>query len=351
MASSTSPTHIAPLDGLRGIAVLLVLWAHFPRELTGPLGKLAYVIQPGYLGVDVFFVLSGFLITRILLHDKESGRSIYRFVARRALRIFPIYYLTILVLAVTWNGNYLLWCSVYLSNYRFAVDLSPNPMRHTWSLAVEEHFYLIWPLVVYYSRRDFAQSVITTAVIPTSLAVAIALTVADLISPSSFSAAELIYRDTICRSLSLGIGGIFAFQEHQLTRHRSTLTAASLTALAVVLIPVGQFAVPGWNAVCRLIGFGSLSGAIVLTALSTTPSNGLLYKGLTSEPLVFLGKISYGIYLYHFPLFMAFGLRNYTPDNPPNLTKGLAVVTATIILAILSHTLIERHFAKLKSYL
>src|SRR5882672_2186860 len=124
----------------------MVLWSHVPVASTpGVVRLLRSAFNPGYLGVDLFFVLSGFLITRILLADRENERPLRFFLARRALRIFPIYYLLLAVLLLAKPGQYLAWCAIYLSNFHFMFDKTPNPLPHTWSLAIEEHFYLIWP--------------------------------------------------------------------------------------------------------------------------------------------------------------------------------------------------------------
>jgi peptidoglycan/LPS O-acetylase OafA/YrhL len=149
--------HIPALDGLRGIAVLLVLWAHVPTGSLGTTLETAKLfVKPGYLGVDVFFVLSGFLITRILLADREAGVPLSWFWARRFLRIFPIYYLLLAVLWFVERGPEWPWCAGYVSNFYFIFHgdhaSESSSLRHTWSLAIEEHYYLVWPLVVYALR-------------------------------------------------------------------------------------------------------------------------------------------------------------------------------------------------------
>src|SRR5262249_43976988 len=138
------------LDGLRGIAVILVLWAHLSEENTVGWGAtIKHWLSPGLVGVDIFFVLSGFLITRILIADKARGMPLKNFLIRRFLRIFPIYYLTILLVFLYAPGRYILYCAGYLGNFYFAYHPAHLPLHHTWSLAVEEHFYLLWPFAVY----------------------------------------------------------------------------------------------------------------------------------------------------------------------------------------------------------
>ena len=137
--------YLPALDKLRGIAVLLVLFTHTPHHLKGDLGLwVQQWLAPGYLGVDIFFALSGFLITRILLFERDRGGSILAFWKRRAVRIFPAFYLLVAVVAVVRWGPELPWVATYLSNFH-RLGSFPSPLRHTWSLAVEEHFYLVCP--------------------------------------------------------------------------------------------------------------------------------------------------------------------------------------------------------------
>ena len=105
--------HVPAVDGLRGVAILLVLWWHLPEQLFGSFNKvLLFVFQPGYLGVDVFFVLSGFLITRILLSEKARSVSVFGFLVRRVARIFPAYYLMLLIIGFIASDTNGLWWSV-----------------------------------------------------------------------------------------------------------------------------------------------------------------------------------------------------------------------------------------------
>src|SRR5688572_17459077 len=149
---------IKPFEGLRGIAILLVLIYHlFPYI---PIAGI------GWTGVDLFFVLSGFLITRILLETKNKPKYFQRFYTKRALRIFPLYYLFIIVCVIInhlipLNGlkllpENILYVLTYTLNFQFydINGLVPGfAMNHFWSLAIEEHFYLIWPLMVWLMNK------------------------------------------------------------------------------------------------------------------------------------------------------------------------------------------------------
>src|SRR6266516_3487296 len=154
--------HIPALDGLRAVAALLVMWAHLPQVGSYYFSSLFHLASTYmfavYLGVDIFFVLSGFLITRILVAEKHNATSLYNFYLRRCFRIFPIYYAVIILLSIVNPTTQLKWCALYLSNYYFAFDMSSHYLRHTWSLAVEEHFYLIWPLIVFYTPIKYSKN-------------------------------------------------------------------------------------------------------------------------------------------------------------------------------------------------
>ena len=151
------------LDGLRAVAVLMVMWSHFPviegSVLSGYLSSFGDIFGVGYLGVDIFFVLSGFLITSILLIEKKESKKVdfKFFYLKRSLRIFPIYFLTLLFCYLFIGPvNYDIYSALfYVSNFYFVFDEAGGPLRHTWSLAVEEQFYIVWPLIVlFFSTRS-----------------------------------------------------------------------------------------------------------------------------------------------------------------------------------------------------
>jgi peptidoglycan/LPS O-acetylase OafA/YrhL len=335
-------SHVPPLDGLRGIAVLLVLWAHFPPDLGGnTIRVMNRIFQPGYLGVDIFFVLSGFLITRILLYGRFNNKPLKNFLIRRAFRIFPIYYLLILLLLFIEPGEYLFWCATYLSNFVFSFDLSPNPMRHTWSLCVEEHFYMVWPLLIHFAAvRWLRPSAIGIALLGIVLAILAALL--SGVVPLDY----LLYRGTPFRATSLALGGLFALYEPALgigTRRPWVFAGAFFVPAVICALSAIGIGDP-WLQSLKMIGFAFMSSAIFLAALGVGSLSPRLGAVLSGGALAYTGRISYGIYLYHYPLFYATGVLDH--DAPAPWPMTLLAVALTFVVATSSFYLIEKPLLK-----
>lgn len=337
-----STAYLPSLDGLRAIAVALVLWAHTPESLTAIpglqwLSTLKRIINPGYLGVDLFFVLSGFLITRILLATREKANPLRNFYIRRSLRIFPIYYLLILLCAVIAPGIYLLAAATYTSNYVFSFDASPNLLRHTWSLAVEEHFYLIWPLLVL--KLTPALSKIIAWI---GLALAIASVSLHFWFLAEGPAAELAYRASHCRFASLLMGALLSYGDFRRDRTGwiALLTIVAATAFGCLVSPTG------WKATLKLSLFLGASTVALAMLIASEQKQGRLSKIIGQPWLIEIGKLSYGIYLYHYPIFSWLGLHD--TEQATSIPVWLLAVFATIAVSFLSYILVESKFLKLK---
>ena len=188
--SSRQLPYLPYLDGLRAVAVLLVLWAHFPfvtgSFVSEAFWKISQALRTGYIGVDLFFVMSGFLITRILLNERLSNGTISfrRFYINRALRIFPIYYICIAIYALLYarHDGDLLSLVTYTFNVYKPLYPDPVALEHTWSLSVEEQFYLAWPFVMAAIPLRMGKA-ITGIVIP-AISFAAALLVAECVESS-----------------------------------------------------------------------------------------------------------------------------------------------------------------------
>ncbi len=340
------PRHLPVLDGLRGLAVLLVLWCHVPPSLAGYPEWLRFTywfVEPGGLGVETFFVLSGFLITRILLAERELGAPVRWFLLRRLLRIAPIYLLLLAVMATRRPLPEIGWCAVYLFNIASITTPMPGPLEHTWSLCVEEHFYLVWPLVVAFLPRGWSLRVLAFGIVPLALlSMVVACTRFEAVT-----AQLVIERFTPCRCLGLAVGALFAFGERSLlaTRARATCLAAALLLLAGLGHPhfwfllgpywtgSGEWVSLYWAPMWWRVQTVALCAGLLLWCLR--PGPGVLAFVFSTAPLRAIGRISYGLYLYHLPLY-------YALAPTPNWPEIALAVGATFGVATLSFVLLER---------
>jgi peptidoglycan/LPS O-acetylase OafA/YrhL len=337
--------HRRDIEGLRAVAVLLVVLYHCGVPVLGG----------GYVGVDVFFVISGFLITSLLLRELSATGtiSIAGFYARRFLRLLPAAVLvtaaTVLA-ALAWlpplRGPQIaldgLFATVYGVNYRLAAagtdylnaDAAPSPLQHFWSLAVEEQFYVVWPLLLlaaFAAGRRRGVVVALSAVVVTSLTLAVWQTRSD---------ATWAYFGLHTRAWELGVGALIAVLGLRLPRRTaSALTAGGLGAitLAAVLFSA-QTPFPGYAAVLPVLG-----AAAVLAGGATAPS------GLLAEaPLQAIGRLSYSWYLWHWPFLMI------GPDAlgvEPGPAVNLALAAGALVAAALTYAFLEnpvRHLRTLR---
>jgi peptidoglycan/LPS O-acetylase OafA/YrhL len=298
------PGYMPELDGLRAVAILSVMAFH----LQLPFCSL------GWAGVFLFFVLSGFLITGILL-DAKSDRHYFRnFYARRALRIFPIYYVTLFALVALAIGTHKTihdagWYFAYLQNYLLGVNsflpAFPAAFDHSWSLAVEEQFYLLWPLAVLVLARRALLGLCVALFVGAGMA---RFAVADL--TGSFS---LAFTPLACVVDSLAAGAILA------VLRRSPAAGACGKGLGYTAVAVGGGSAlliiahnglerfwTGWMAGpsinhLLLTSLAILFGGLILVALDRET---YLAAVLRLGVLRHLGKISYGLYMYHWPLLL-----------------------------------------------
>lgn len=342
------------LDGLRAYAVGLVLLAHLPAiqgfDPSFAVKTIASGMRAGYLGVDIFFVLSGFLVTSILLEDRRRNRySFARFYAKRTLRIFPIFYLSVVfcTLAFAMPRAEIISNALYVSNYYYAFEDSPSPLRHTWSLSVEEQFYILWPLVLFLIPIRRIGSVLLVA-IP---AVVLMSLVAAYFLVGEEHFGQFVTRGVMFRILSLGAGGILAFYVSKLqTAQIGMIVGAGLIGLAghVISLFLDTYA----RSMLGLFSMSLLAISIFCIAyVGHERRHGWARILLESRPVVYLGRISYGIYLYHFIILYILDARG--SDNP----EGVSLVTwlTFIILAIavpaLSFRFIESPLLEIKERL
>ena len=353
---SSNASHNRALDGLRFFAFLLVFFFHALQR--SPWGNWP-VIRFGYLGVPIFFVLSGFLIGGILLDlkDKQNpgfglGAKLKTFYIRRSLRIFPVYYLFIGILVALWvlSGSTdpiardsVFWHLTYLTNFwSFFAGMDHIRQAHFWSLAVEEHFYLIAPLVVLLvSPRTLVRllAVVILAVASARYAIYKVGSARDfwVLSPMQFDLLGLGIATAIIerKGRFLGIDG----------RILRWLGVAA-TVFFVLFIRRYYLGRPGigiWYATFGPLSLGVATAALVL-ALWQRPSWPLA-RFFGFRPFAYFGQISYGLYLFH-PNCLGWTKKYYGDYNLTNTFVGLAV---TLVVAMLSWHAFEKPINNLKN--
>lgn len=329
------------LDGLRGIAVALVLVNH-----TG----LPYTGTAGTVGVNVFFVLSGFLITRLLLEEKNryGSVSLKYFYQRRALRIFPAMYAYLAVTAVVAvifgeSLKQVAHAGLYVANFaRSGGEVMPL-MPHTWSLAMEEQFYLIWPvlLVALMAVLVTAQRRTITVVIAAGIALSFGARIALGLSGTSLMR---LHNGPDLAAGVLLIGCLLAVWADRLDG--SVFTRPRVWAIglaAIVATSLGEKSASFYQVWLPLAIVGS---ALMIAYLAQDRQNRWVGNIMTWEPLLFLGKISYGLYLWHYTVY--FIVRKNVTTYPH---KPLLQISLSLIVATLSYYFLELRFLKMKDRL
>jgi peptidoglycan/LPS O-acetylase OafA/YrhL len=366
--------HIPALDGVRGLAILLVLLYHFISQTTATNSFEAVVnriLGFGFLGVDLFFVLSGFLITGIL-YDSQSDRAFFRnFYMRRLLRIFPLYYAVLAVVffllpsipvlrgsEVVALREHQAWAWLYGVNVFLAIrgGWALSYIEHFWSLAVEEHFYLVWPLVVWLAagrpRRLMKAAIAIAALAVAARAWAVHVGVNEVAT-------------TVLTPFQLDgllLGGFFAVW----LRQPGGEAAARRWMLPMVGVSLGfillQFGlhrvvddgVPAIRAL-RYAAYHVIFSAVILHAVLGAPTS-VMVRFFRNPAMVALGKYSYGLYVYHH--FLSFYFAKHGTEfalagvvgshTLAVFIQALAGMAASFAVAWLSYELFERHFLRLK---
>jgi peptidoglycan/LPS O-acetylase OafA/YrhL len=333
-----SRRYIPQLDGLRALAILPVLLAHAGPDFTG-IRVLAHLDRLGVVGVQLFFVLSGFLITGILINAKDHEGYFLNFFARRGLRIWPLYYAALLFIFATshfpkemgihWHVYALYFSNLYYEHHRH----QPGPLIPMWSLAVEEQFYLVWPFLVWLvSRKNLKRGTfVLLTVVP----------ILRLLLPWDD-------HTTLFQLDALGLGAFLACIDNasDVTRKIASFVVWQLP-LGIILL----FTAVPHAATKMLIVYGS--GALLVLALKDASR---LAAMLRNPVLMYIGRISYGIYLLH---AIVFGVLRKTQLHMSlvarhSLILDLAFIAAESIVAIglasASFYLFEKPILSLKRY-
>ncbi|MBB6142298.1 peptidoglycan/LPS O-acetylase OafA/YrhL [Silvibacterium bohemicum] len=372
-ATASSPRHwYAGLDGVRAIAVTLVFTLHYLGART---------LAVGWTGVPIFFVLSGFLITGILYDNRSELHRFRNFYVRRTLRIFPLYYfawililLAALLLAGQWRPIHFLWLT-YLGNYirliagnklpdriyTFNGPRLPLEIGHFWSLAVEEQFYLIWPFIVFHLRE---RKKLIRICILTIVFVPILRAVLWKLLPENTLSMDFLYRMTFTQCDAFLLGGLLALwlrgpEKDRMLRHSNKIFGVSLVLFVAAYLANNHWRLgylstsSGW---VSTYGFSLIDFAAAGLILCSLRPSSVVSRVMTLPPLRFLGRYSYGFYVYHVPLQPLLRhsfqpVLKLFPAHVRSFGEALAVALYFLIVlfvSVCSYHLIELPFLRMK---
>ena len=363
------------LDGLRALAVAMVFGVHF----------LPKIFPYGWLGVQIFFVLSGFLITGILYDTRHDPNRFKNFYARRVLRIFPLYYAVLLILLAVMlvthgHGPARLWLwFAYLENFWWITTAGPlsdilytgnqyafAAIGHLWSLAVEEQFYFLWPLMVFWIRDRRRLIYVCLALIAFRLLLA-AYWQAHL--DAAVLELGITYRMLPTQCDGFLMGGILALwlrgqPSVRLQHYAGTLAFAAVVFYASLIALLHLK--PGWighedvfdyrSAFQAVIGLPLSNLVSVFVILAVIQPEAWVYRICHLRPMRSLGRVSYGLYMFHLPVLVCLSqvLSRIHTHHPwigrPTLVNAIAATVATVILSYLSFHFYEKRFLRLKNY-
>ena len=352
--------HYPHLDGIRGIAILLVLLFHC-ASVTSPrtVSQELYftLASAGWIGVDLFFVLSGFLITGILIDTYHSPFYFRNFYIRRALRILPLYYFVIILFTVFTQLSVaeaiefkspLIALSywIYLPNWLPLFNVpQPEVLGHFWSLAIEEQFYLIWPALVLFAARRKKEGKLCLLVLIVSIVSRVVLVALN----------QKAYYFTVSRMDGLALGGYVSilFRRYgSLIRFRSrAFVVAAISMLMVGVVALFERRFYGHDPMLLIFGLLPLalffSSCLVITLSST---RGTLRSILSNRELRFVGGISYGVYVFHWPIiFFLNGIWGHSQSFWVNhIVFTVIALSLSLFVAWVSYRFFEGPILRLK---
>ncbi len=365
------PNHFPALDGLRGLAILLVL-VHMLNLLEPQPGVVSLVFTRisylGWTGVQMFFVLSGFLITGILIDTQRATNYYSGFYARRTLRIFPLYFAVLAIAFIVLPAIGMvpakiahdrpnqIWLWTYLSNWAAIFGEGSKAFPHFWSLAVEEQFYLVWPLLI---RSRTPEQCFRFCV-----GISVVSLVLRCVLAWSGTSDTAIYENSFCRMDALAMGGAAAaalrmpsWKDRIPAMHDRFLFWSFLMTMAGLVITRGF-----WKGtlVGETIGYTIVSLMFVLLLVAAAGADATRSTGWSAalrwRPLRAMGKYSYAIYVFHKPLHDYVGkplVIALIPDVKQSvLLSAIYVVVVSVVtfaMAFVSWHLFEKQFLNLKT--
>jgi peptidoglycan/LPS O-acetylase OafA/YrhL len=348
------------LDGLRGVAILLVICYH-------NFGFVKYFFF-GWLGVDLFFVLSGFLITAILLNTVNTPGYFKNFYAKRVLRIFPLYYLSLIILLLvlprikgfpldfSFYIDHQWWFWTYMQNWFlifYDVGHTTTAIQHYWSLAVEEQFYILWPCVIFLVRKPKILLGITGLLLIAIICTRLYMWTIQIKDLNYFGLYTYTRIDGICIGSMLAI---LQFMRSGFIKRYFTILILLLAALNFVFYFINKeynFTYP-YFAIVGYTTFAMLFAIIVHEIVQG--GNKILEFILNIKLLRFFGKISYGLYIFHWPVYLI--LYEWLNEKVSSVLKlsgnDLALIVSVlltligILISIISYYTFEKYFLKKK---
>jgi peptidoglycan/LPS O-acetylase OafA/YrhL len=343
-----STRRVAHIDGLRAIAVLSVVAFHI--GLPG--------VSGGFVGVDVFFVISGYLIINHIVQELTAGKfSFAKFYARRTLRLFPPLFVMIAVTTIAaafilvspyeweWFALSAVTSSLFVSNFFFLskqgyfdLDAFEKPLLHVWSLSVEEQFYLVVPLLlfglfVFAARRriDFYR------VLAIAAAFVFVTSLIGCVMQTNIEGRNYAFYMTPWRAWEFAIGGAIGFLRKDFVANRILAEIAGLAGLALIaasIVLIGEGArFPGYVAIVPVLG----SALIIATGLAAPGSTAA--RLLSLKPLTYIGLVSYGWYLWHWPMI---SLARIAQFGDPSLPRDLLMAALSFAVAVATYHSVER---------
>lgn len=357
-----SPNNYIPqLDGIRGLAIILVVSFHYFGSFP--------LFSFGWSGVDLFFVLSGYLITSRLIAMEERKNHLFQFYKNRALRIMPIYYATFFAFFI---GYHLLvskqnlpgfsfydknWASFvfFFQNWSFIEwgDLKENHLQHFWSLAIEEQFYLVWPFILYKFRKNeyFFKAIVSIILSIVITRIFLFLKYSDYMDYPHF------YYNTFCRMDAFLLGGIlFLYQQKKKEKLLVNYYYGGTIILIAVIIFTGYASIS--NPFISTVGYtliGLMYAGLIYSA--TSYSGKFVLTIFNCAWLRFIGKISYGLYIFHWLV-----LRSLEPKLSIWISEYIGItresahwwsllgcLLISMILSIISFFYFESYFLRMKN--
>lgn len=340
------PSYIPELQGLRGLAVLAVVFYHCNPRLVGTWIEPA--VLWGWAGVNLFFVLSGFLITSILLESREKPHYFRNFYMRRVLRIWPVYVLSLIIVYL--NAPWFIgpgvwqaiktapwWAYIFFLQNLFHISLPPA-LGPTWSLAIEEQYYFLWaPLVRVLRRPRLLLAVLVCAMAASPII-------------GSFHFAWVTDTSTFTHLDGIAMGSLLALGLHVLALRRRAWLWLGLGGISAGTVSAATFA--AGTALLNLalaVAFGGTVLASIASTGAQNPLNAILRRG----PLAFYGRISYGLYMTHIMVFIYFGWFDLRM-NQYGAAGNFAVVALRLAASTVAATILwygfESQILKLKRF-